>query len=72
MNLWGESQQFFGFYLIERVLEENLNKCEVVICMVTPTINKEVMKLNGSLIAQDKFISMSAHHAFPFYELLNK
>lgn len=37
-----KSDKFLGFYLTERGIEANRDKCETLIWMVEPTIKKEV------------------------------
>lgn len=55
--------KFLGFYLTERGIEANPEKCEAVIQMSAPTLKKEVQKLSGMLTSLNKFISKSAQHA---------
>lgn len=64
--------KFLGFYMKERGIEANSNKCRAVIKMEATTMKKEIMKLNGMLTSLNKFISRSAQQKFPFYKLLNK
>lgn len=64
--------KFLGFYLTERGIEDNPNKCEVVIQMKAPTSNKNIQKLNGMLIALNMFISRFIQWELPFYKLLRK
>jgi hypothetical protein len=64
--------KFLGFYLTERGIEANPDKCDAVISMEAPSTKQGIMKLNGMLIALNRFISRSAQHALPFYKLLRK
>lgn len=64
--------KLLGFYLTERGIETNYDKCEVVVHMNVSTLKKEVQKLNGVLTTLKRFISKSAQHVFPFYSLLRK
>lgn len=60
------------FYLTLRGIEANTYKYEVIIQMVTPTIKKKVMRMNGRLTTLKSFILKSSQHALPFYKLLTK
>lgn len=42
--------KFLCFYLTERDIEANTDKCKAVIKMGAPTTKKEIMKLNGILM----------------------
>ncbi|MCI35570.1 hypothetical protein A2U01_0056791, partial [Trifolium medium] len=64
--------KFFGFYLTEKGIKANLDKCEAIIKMEKPTTKERIMKLNEMLTTLNKFISCSAQHAMPFYRLLQK
>lgn len=71
-HLRSESQRILGFYLKERDIEANPDKCETVLHMEAPTTNKRVMKLNGMLKALNRFILKLVHQTLPFYKLLKK
>lgn len=47
MYLWVRFEKLLGFYLTERGVETNSDKCEALIKMEAPIIEKEVTKLNG-------------------------
>lgn len=59
VHLYSEFRQVLDFYLMERGIETNPDKCEVVIRMLTPTTKKEVMKLNRMLTALNGPMSVS-------------
>lgn len=52
--------KFLGFYITERGIKPNLDKCEVAVQMSAPTSMKEVKKLSEMLIALNRFISKPA------------
>ncbi|MCH80134.1 hypothetical protein A2U01_0000896 [Trifolium medium] len=64
--------KFLGFYLNERDIEENPDKCDAILKMETPSSKEQIMKLNGMLTTMKRFISRSAQHALKFYKLLRK
>ncbi|MCI56669.1 retrotransposon protein putative Ty1-copia subclass, partial [Trifolium medium] len=43
--------KFLGFYLTERGIEANPDKCNAIIQMETPTSKERIMKLNGMITA---------------------
>lgn len=49
------SRKFIGFYLMERGIEVNPEKCEVVIFIKAPTSKKDIQRLNGMLTTLNKF-----------------
>lgn len=59
-----------GFYLMERVIKANPDKCGVVIKNETPTMKKKIMKSNGILTTLRIFISRSSLYALLFYMIL--
>lgn len=64
--------KILGFYLTERGIEANPDKCRAVLEMEPPSSKERIMKLNGMLTALSSFISISAQHALPFFRLLRK
>lgn len=64
--------KFLGFYLTEKVIESNSDKREADMQMNTPTLKKEVMKLNIMVTALNIFISKAAQRALSFYKFLKK
>lgn len=64
--------KFLRFYLTKRGIEENLDKCDIVIQINPPKSKKEVMKLNEMLTAFNRFFLKSAQHTLPFCKLLKK
>jgi len=64
--------KFLGFYLTERGIEANLDKCRVILEMEPPYRKERIMKSKGMLTSLRRFISRSAQHALPFVRLLRK
>ena len=64
--------KFLGFYLTEKGIEANPDKCRAVLEMEPPSSTERIIKLNGMLTALSRFISRSAHHPLPFFRLLRK
>ncbi|MCH97926.1 hypothetical protein A2U01_0018923 [Trifolium medium] len=58
-----KASKILSFYLTERGIEENLDKCEAVIKMETSTSKERIIKLNMMLTTLNRFISCSAQHA---------
>lgn len=72
MHFHSMGRQVYGFILIERGIEANLDICEAVIEMKAPTTKKDIQRLHGILISLNRFISRSAQQAMSFYKLLRK
>ncbi|XP_058724210.1 uncharacterized protein LOC131595762 [Vicia villosa] len=64
--------KFLGFYLTERGIEANPDKCRAFSDLPTPTNKKSIQVLNGMLTALSRFVAKSAQHALPFFKLLRK
>ncbi|CAJ2662241.1 unnamed protein product [Trifolium pratense] len=64
--------KFLGFYLTERGIEANPDKCRVFAELPTPSDKKSIQTLNGMLTSLSRFVSKSAQHALPFFKLLKK
>ena len=64
--------KFMGFYLTERGIEANPDKCRAVTEMRTPSTKKELQKLNGMIAALSRFISNAAFKSLPLFKLLKK
>jgi hypothetical protein len=67
-----QAGKFLGFYLTERGIEANLDKCRAFTELPTPHSNKCIQTLNGMLTALSRFVAKSAQHALPFFKLLRK
>jgi len=67
-----QAGKFLGFYLTERGIEANLDKCQAFTRLPTPHSKKCIQTLNGMLTALSRFIAKSAQHALPFFKLLRK
>ncbi len=64
--------KFLGFYLTERGIEANPDKCRAVTEMQQPSSKKNIQQLTGMLASLTRFVSKSAQHALPFFRLLKK
>ncbi|WJX56033.1 hypothetical protein P8452_41732 [Trifolium repens] len=64
--------KFLGFYLTERGIEANPDKCRAFFEYPTPDSKKSIQTLNGMLTFLSRFIAKSAQHALPLFKLLRK
>ncbi|MCI01496.1 hypothetical protein A2U01_0022522 [Trifolium medium] len=64
--------KFLGFYLTERGIEANPDKCRAFFEFPTPDSKKSIQSLNGMLTALSRFVTKSAQHALPLFKLLRK
>ncbi|GAU47210.1 hypothetical protein TSUD_403510, partial [Trifolium subterraneum] len=64
--------KFLGFYLTERGIEANPDKCRAFTEFPTPNDKKSIQTLNGMLIALSRFVAKSVQHALPLFKLLRK
>jgi len=64
--------KFLGFYLTERGIEANPDKCQAFTQLPTPHSKKCIQTLNGMLTALSRFVAKSAQHALLFFKLLRK
>ncbi|CAJ2673127.1 unnamed protein product [Trifolium pratense] len=67
-----QAGKFLGFYLTERGIEANPDKCRAFAELPTPSDKKSIQTLNGMLTSLSRFVSKSAQHALPFFKLLKK
>lgn len=58
--------------MTERGKEVNPDKYKMIIKMETPTMKKDINRLNGMLAALDRLILRPTHHTLSFYKLLMK
>jgi len=65
-----EGDKFLGFMIIQREIEVNPNKCEVILSLRIPSIIKKVQRLNNKLVALSRFIHKLAEKERPFFKLL--
>ncbi|GAU26329.1 hypothetical protein TSUD_101620 [Trifolium subterraneum] len=65
-------KKFLGFYLTEREIEANPDKCRAFTEFPTPNDKKSIQTLNGMLTALSRFVEKSAQHALPLFKLLRK
>ncbi|GAU50258.1 hypothetical protein TSUD_409040 [Trifolium subterraneum] len=64
--------KFLGFYLTERGIEANPDKCRAFFDYPTPKSKKSIQTLNGMLTSMARFVAKSAQHALPLFRLLKK
>ena len=64
--------KFLGFYLTERGIEANPDKCRAFSEFPTPCSKKSIQSLNGMLASLSRFVAKSAQHALLFFKLLRK
>ncbi|CAJ2661783.1 unnamed protein product [Trifolium pratense] len=64
--------KFLGFYLTERGIEANPDKCRAFTELPTPSNKKSIQTLNGMLTSLSCFVAKSAQHALPLFKLLRK
>ncbi|GAU41760.1 hypothetical protein TSUD_13610 [Trifolium subterraneum] len=67
-----QAGKFLGFYLTERGIEANPDKCRAFTEFPTPNNKKSIQTLNGMLTALSRFIAKSAQHALLLFKLLRK
>ncbi|MCI04828.1 hypothetical protein A2U01_0025876 [Trifolium medium] len=64
--------KFLGFYLTERGIKANLNKCRASTKLPTPDSKKSIQTLYGMQTSLSRFVAKSAQHALPLFKLLRK
>ncbi|PNX93533.1 hypothetical protein L195_g016687 [Trifolium pratense] len=64
--------KFLGFYLTERGIEANPDKCRAFFVFPTPDSKKLIQSFNGMLTALSRFVAKSSQHALPLFKLLRK
>jgi len=64
--------KFLGFMLTNRGIEANLDKCEAIMKMRSPTNLKEVQRLVGKLNALARFLPVLAERTKSIVKLLKK
>ncbi|XP_058784353.1 uncharacterized protein LOC131659137 [Vicia villosa] len=64
--------KFIGFYLTERGIKANPDKCRAFSNIPTPNNKKSIQVLNGMLTALSRFVAKAPQHALPFFKLLRK
>jgi hypothetical protein len=67
-----QAGKFLGFYLTERGIEANPDKCRAFTELQMPHSKKCIQRLKGMLTALSRFVAKSAQHALPFFKLLRK
>ncbi|GAU50817.1 hypothetical protein TSUD_410870, partial [Trifolium subterraneum] len=60
------------FYLTERGIEANPDKCRAFFDYPSPKSKKSIQTLNGMLTSMARFVAKSAQHALPLFKLLRK
>jgi hypothetical protein len=66
------SGKLLGFMVSHRVIEANPTKVDAIRRINRPTGKKDVMKLNGMMVALGRFISKLGEKALPFVKLLKR
>ncbi|GAU19161.1 hypothetical protein TSUD_89260 [Trifolium subterraneum] len=64
--------KFLGFYLTERGIEANPDKCRAFFDYSTTKSKKSIQTLNDMLTSMARFVAKSAQHALPLFKLLRK
>ncbi|GAU38058.1 hypothetical protein TSUD_146160 [Trifolium subterraneum] len=64
--------KFLGFYLTEREIEANPDKCRAFFEYLTTKSKKYIQTLNGMLTSMARFVAKSAQHALHLFKLLRK
>jgi hypothetical protein len=64
--------KFLGFMLTNRGIEVNLDKCQAVIDVRSPSSLKEVQQLIGRLAAVSRVLSCGGDKAFAFFSSIKK
>jgi len=67
-----QAGKFLGFYLTERGIEANLDKCRAFTKFPSPKSKKCIQTINVMLTSLSRFVVKSAQHALPFFKLLRK
>jgi len=67
-----QAGKFLGFYLTERGIEANPDKCQAFTKLPTPHSKKCIQTINDMLTSLSRFVAKSAQHALPFFKLLRK
>lgn len=67
-----QAGKFLGFMLTYRGTEANIDKCQAILEMQSPTNPKEVQQLIGRLAALSRFLSCAGDKAFHFFSSLRK
>ena len=66
------SRKFLGFMVNQRGIEANHDKIKVILDMKSPSLTKELQRLNGIIVALNRFVSKSADNCLPFFKILRK
>ncbi|GAU12961.1 hypothetical protein TSUD_191520 [Trifolium subterraneum] len=67
-----KARKFLDFYLTERGIEANPDKCRAFFDYPTPKSKKSIQTLNGMLTSMARFVAKSAQHALSLFKLLRK
>ena len=66
------SGKFLGFMVNQRGIEANPDKIKAILDMKSPSSTKELQRLNGRILALNRFVSKSADKCLPFIKILRK
>lgn len=72
MHIWSQGREFLDFYLTERGIEANPDKCGAITEMKPPTTKKDIQKLTGMIVALSRFVSQAAKRSLSFFKLFKK
>ena len=64
--------KFLDFYLIERGIKANPDKCRAFSDLPTRNSKKSIQVMNDMLTSLSHFVARSTQHALPFFKLLHK
>ena len=64
--------KFLVFYLTERGIEANPDKCRAFSELPTPSSKKSIQVINNMLTSLSRFMAKFVQHALPFFKLLCK
>jgi len=67
-----EAGKFLGFFLTERGIEANPEKCVAIINMRSLILVKEVQQLTGRMAALSRFVSAAGDKGHPHFQCLRR
>ena len=66
------SGKFLGFMVLQRGIEENLDKIQAILNMEHPKNVKDVQSLTGRVEALNRFVSKATNKCLPFFKVLRR
>jgi len=67
-----EAGKFLGFFLTERGIEANPDKCAAILAMRSPASVKELQQLIGRMVALSRFLSAGGDKRHPYFQCLKR